>query len=333
MKKWTKIKRYWCQLCFIAFALTSTSSSAMQQVYHVYVVYQENITSHREIVRVLKNNALKERVDGLFFVTLENINTLDTIRASDNVSVLFVPLGTRVTEALVEKNHSHPILSTAIPRLSYELLKERFEQTRSRHESNWFSAIFIDQPLARNLNLIQALLPGARRIGAAIGNENAFLESALRSEINDRRLRLSLGKVTNDAQLIPILNQVLDQSDVFLGIVDPVVLSRTSANKVLQTAYRWRVPLIGISPAYTRAGALGSIYSSPSQIGVHLLETIKKLKTNRSNVPQPSSPLRFSIAINYQVAEALGLQLKSEEQLIEQLRAMEQPKLQELNDD
>jgi ABC-type uncharacterized transport system substrate-binding protein len=109
---------------------------------------------------------------------------------------------------------------------------------------------------------------------------------------------------------------VLAQSDVMLGVVDPLVFSRTSAQSVLLTAYRRRVPLIGISSAYVDAGALAAVYSTPAQIGRQLAELIEQFSQNpTAKLPPPQYPKYFSVAVNYQAAEVLGLDIDDEENL------------------
>jgi hypothetical protein len=55
--------------------------------------------------------------------------------------------------------------------------------------------------------------------------------------------------------------------DALLAVPDPLVFNSQTAANILAAAYRRRIPLIGFSPAYTRAGALVSLYSTPDQIG------------------------------------------------------------------
>ena len=114
------------------------------------------------------------------------------------------------------------------------------------------------------------------------------------------------------------MDRVLDKTDVMLGLVDPIVFNRTSARNVLLTAYRWKVPLVGISPAYVRSGAIAAVYSTPAQLGAQVSEIIRDtIHENGQAIPTIQYPKYFRVAVNYQVAESMGLYIASEDELQE----------------
>ena len=237
---------------------------------------------------------------------------------------LIVVIGTNATLEVTSLALETPVISVAIPKSSYEEIKIRYQQDTTIKRRGDFSAIFLDQPVKRKLNLVKALLPEAKRVGVVLGPGTTKLENEIRSSSKGYDFELEVGRVQSEDNLIDTLDTVLDKSDVMLGFVDPVVFSRKSARNVLLTAYRWRVPLIGISPAYVKNGALASVHSTPEQIGKQLSEVlVQYLTEDKKEVPQADYTKYFSVSVNYQVAEALGIFAQPEDKLTQTLQRME----------
>ena len=101
-----------------------------------------------------------------------------------------------------------------------------------------------------------------------------------------------------------------------------MVVSRDTAQSLLLTTYRANIPVIAFSHAYVRAGALAAVYSTPEQIGQQTGEAILRLNQSGSwNLPKPQYPKYFSVSVNSQVARSLGLEIESEQVLVEKLKS------------
>jgi ABC-type uncharacterized transport system substrate-binding protein len=105
-------------------------------------------------------------------------------------------------------------------------------------------------------------------------------------------------------------------------VVDPLVFNRRNAQSVLLTAYRYRVPLIGVSPAYVRAGAVAAVHTSAAQIGQQLGETIATLANGALRaLPPPQYPKYVSVTVNEQVARSLQVPIGDVRRIENQLEA------------
>jgi hypothetical protein len=110
--------------------------------------------------------------------------------------------------------------------------------------------------------------------------------------------------------LFGALQALLPDVDALLAVPDPAVFNSQTAANILAAAYRRRIPMIGFSPAYTRAGALVSLYSTPAQVG-----TRRRNCARRSAVrilPPPQWPRDFVVRVNQDVSRSLGLTLVEE---------------------
>lgn len=288
----------------------------------VVVVIDPTHAAHRELVEGLQN-ALRR--NGPRAATLEMLDLLEpTHRArSGNLPAadLYVAAGTEATAELASLAPERgPILSVLVPRLSFEGLDAERAGGNPRPRSR--SAIFLDQPFERQLDLIRLVLPASRRVGVALGPATSGYAAELARAGAARGLRLQPQLLAPGDNLVRELDRLLAESDALLGVVDPLVFNRANAHKILLTAYRHRVPLIGVSPAYVRAGALAAVYSTPEQIGRELGELIAQWNGTRPvELPAPRYPRYFSVTVNRQVAASLGLALAADEQLARQLGA------------
>jgi putative ABC transport system substrate-binding protein len=108
---------------------------------------------------------------------------------------------------------------------------------------------------------------------------------------------------------------------LLLAIPDTAIYNGGSIQNVLLASYRQRVPLIGFSPAYVRAGAMLALYSTPTQIGSQTARTARALLAD-APVQALQSPVEFVVNVNVNVARSLGFRL-SEDALRLQLQNRE----------
>jgi putative ABC transport system substrate-binding protein len=210
-----------------------------------------------------------------------------------------------------------PLLAVMVPRLAFERTADP-----ARLRAGQLSAVFLDQPSARQVELAQLAIPSLRSLGVLMGGESKAHASALEKAARERSVQLVARQVAADG-LFLALQALLPEVDVLLALPDPGVFNSQTIANILAATYRRRIPLIGFSPAYSRAGALFSLYSTPEQIGTRGGEVLRQSFASRS-LPAPQWPREFKVAVNQDVARSLELRL-DEAQLVEALRQKERP--------
>lgn len=210
-----------------------------------------------------------------------------------------------------------PLLSILVPRLAFERLADS-----ARLRAGTVSAVFLDQPPGRQLDLIRLALPAARSVGILIGGESKEQLPALEKAGRERGVELVVSSAAQ-GDLFAALQAVLPDAGVLLALPDPGVFNSQTAANILTAAYRRKVPLVGFSPAYVKAGALLSLYSTPAQVGARGGEMLRHALAARS-LASPQWPREFSVSVNQDVARSLGYVL-DEIRLGEQLRQKERP--------
>lgn len=275
----------------------------------ILVIYNSGQAFHRKLVDSTRVWLQKNSFRDLNTVFINPQGAAEYLRKNSNRIRLVVSIGTASTSTILSLHTGLPVYSVAIPQLSFDELKKH-QANGSSDQPDPFNALYLDQPLQRRLDLIADILPDAKKIALLLGSTSNIYENTIHGEIKRRQWQLMSTVVTQQSQIISSLDQILDSSDVMLGLADPLVFNRASSRKILLTAYRWRVPLIGISAAYVRAGALAALSSTPSQLGRQLAEILHQYVRSSGAIMPPSQfPKYFDVSINYQVAESFGLHI------------------------
>ena len=231
---------------------------------------------------------------------------------------IFVALGTDAANALAKADTRAPVLCTLLPRSSFE----RALRTNGRKSSSQFSALYLDQPISRQLELIRLALPEARRIGVLWGAESQVYAPFLKAQIQAHGLELSEMTVGSNELLFPALKRVLEDADLLLAVADPQLFNSSSIQNILLTSFRARVPLVAFSPAYVRAGALLALHVTPTQMGLQAAAMTRNVLQGKALPATPVYSQDFSVTVNEHVARSLGLSLDAAA-LRERLRSRE----------
>lgn len=231
---------------------------------------------------------------------------------------LYVALGTEACASLARATPAPaPVLCALLPRASFE----RVLREAGRRAGASFSALYLNQPLGRQLDLVRLALPQARRVGVLWGPDSQANEAQLQAAAQTRGMRVLGVPVRGDEPVYSSLRKVLEESDLLLALADPQIYNSGSIQNILLASFRAQVPMLAFSPAYVRAGALMAVYSTPAQIGQQAGVLARGVLAGQP-LGQPQHPLQFEVNVNEHVARSLGLKLDAEN-LAEQLRRLE----------
>lgn len=228
---------------------------------------------------------------------------------------LIVAAGSEAFRQALRRGGNLPVLATLLPRRSYERLLQDNGQSGGRS-----SAIYLDQPLARQAAFVRLLLPAQRKVALLYSPETQAQLNAVRHGFTQAGFSLSSEEVLDEDQLLGQLNNLLGRSDLLLAIPDSSLYRREQIKPILMSSYRLQKPVIAFSAAFVHAGALAAIYSSPAQAARQAAELLQQHGTQ---LPPPQPPAQFAIAINRNVAQALNLTLPDEDELRSKLTERE----------
>ncbi len=168
---------------------------------------------------------------------------LGPLRAEDattlNACALIITLGARTAHGIAALAPRSLVLHTLLPRSAYERLPLRPEDARR------VSAIFIDQPASRQIELLRIALPEWQRVALLVGPESLDMGQRLQLAARDRRLRPALAQISDESELYPTLQRTLGEPGILLAVPDSTVYNNRTISNILLTAYHHRSPVVG----------------------------------------------------------------------------------------
>ena len=195
-----------------------------------------------------------------------------------------VGIGKRASAFLLERKDRVPVLSTLIPRLSFDDMLREYGSGNPHPEKKVF-AVYMDQSPARHVALAKRLSPQWRNMVLPIGPER----EALSEEYADAALKNGISVkaviVAGAADFIDAIEGNSPIGGAILSVFDPKIISPTTTKQMLYYSYRHRIPLFGYSSSLVSAGALASIYSTPHQVAVSAADLIEDMLRLGENQP------------------------------------------------
>ncbi len=233
---------------------------------------------------------------------------------SSNSPSLTVAIGTPALEkALVEA--SSPILSLLVPRSTYE----RLASGKSR-----VSALYLDQPLTRQLQLLKLALPGLKKAGVPLGPVSRESRKSLGSAVRDSGVLVDSPLIDRSSDLYSALTELAVDSQAFILLPDPLVAQRSNLQNFFLHTYRLKKPVLAYSAPLAKTGAVLALFATPTQMGEEAADWIRQSWMDGVfRLGEPRYPERFSIAINRTVARSLDIELPSEQVLSDRLGALQ----------
>ena len=294
-----RLAGFWAGLAY--FGATPIAHGA-----HLAVVLSDDSAPYQEVYE-----AIRTRVDD-HNITASRIDAGAATDAALNAR-LVVAVGVRAAESVANLAGRAPVLVVLVPKDWYQKTG-RQRLTGNAHRA--VSALYLDQPYARQAHLISLAFPEVKRVGVLVSAAQAAVPEEIGKALRKEGLTLIAEVLEPDQKLIEPLERVFIKSDLMLAVPDAEVFNRTTAQSVLLTSYRYHDPIVGYSHSLMRAGALISLYSTPGQIGRQAAEIIvKQFESAHGQLPEPVYPRYFSVGVNQQVARSLGFNVLPEAEL------------------
>jgi len=236
-----------------------------------------------------------------------------------------VTMGAQALEATLASQTQRPIFSVLIRRHVFNQLLQKYKRTTHNPELP-ISALYLDQPPSRQFRLITTLFPVSQTLPvgllmhtSALGENHSFNNVHVPKGI--MLITAYMNQYDNPSEA---LEELLKDSQVLLALPDSGLYNAKTARGILLTAYHNRIPVIAYSRTFVNNGALAAVYSTPKQIAHQTAQTIAQiLRHDPCLLPEPLFPSEFSIAVNYQVANSLGLTIPNEGSLHKVLQEQE----------
>ncbi|MEO6028081.1 MAG: ABC transporter substrate-binding protein [Candidatus Binatia bacterium] len=171
------------------------------------------------------------------------------------------------------------------------------------------TGVSLDLPLESQFASLHRLLPAATKVGVLFHpGETGAIAAAAASAATKSGLTLVTREVAEAGEAVTALNGLMEEVDVVWAIADGHVFTPQTTPALILATLRRRVPLIGLSTAHVRSGALAALYCDYRDVGAQTGEVVQRvLRGDRVDAIPVESPRRSDLAVNQRTAELLGL--------------------------
>ncbi len=286
--------------------LTIVVGDVTAQSGRIVVLSGQDLKPYQEVLAGLQQSLTKQGINLSIEVHSLQGNQRKTQEVLADVkrngARLVVTLGSAATQAAVREVSHLPILATMI-----------MSATDIQTAPN-ATAVVLDFSLDMQLEWLKRILPGAGTVGILFSpQENQAKVTAAIPLVKDAGLKLMPQAVDSPRALPDALDNISRSVDVLWGISDSMVMTPHTAEAILLSTLRNKIPLIGLSTSWVKAGALYALDRDYLDIGLQCGEIVGRVvggTTPGSLTPVP--PRKVTYAVNLKTAAVIDLELPPE---------------------
>ena len=168
------------------------------------------------------------------------------------------------------------------------------------------SGALIEVPVTMKIAGIKKVFPNAKKIGILYSSNSAAAYEEISAECEKQGLTLNAKPVNSESEFADTLNSVLSGSDCFLVIADVKVYFSQTVKLLLLESINKKVPVIGLSSFFTKAGAVMSFDCDYKDLGRQAGEIAAKMLSGESGI-KPVRPRKYRYSLNLAAAEKMGI--------------------------
>lgn len=201
-----------------------------------------------------------------------------------------IAIGTEAAAAVAAQPPAAPVVSSMILRADAA-------------PGRALSTVSLDVPPGQLVGAMQRAFPGASRLGIIRGPSSAHVKS--------ESGRLQLADCPRAEDLLKTFLGFKGKVEFVACMPDGALYNSSTVKPLVLASLQNRLPLIGYSEGFARAGAVLAVYPDYRDVGALAAETARKLLAGQ-DVPSLIAPRRFRSAVNQRVVRLLGLSYQAD---------------------
>ncbi len=298
-----------CICCFLLFLSSTVQADNSEK--NIAIVYLQDKGFSQLLIEHLEKD-LNEKKFNVIKIPVQHALNIQ-LQEQD----LIIALGSKVTKILLESAINKPTLSLLVPKDFSDVLE------KSHPDVTHWSRLLIDQPIKRHFALISAILGPHHKTGLLLGPRAQQSESLFEQAAAESEQSLTTLYIDQRDQLTLALKSLSKEADVLLALPDPRIYNKSTTRSILLSSYRYKLPIIGFSKAYVKAGAIAAIYSKPEQISTQAANISDQFFDKNYFEKKVYYPTYFSVSLNHKVARSMNIRLPESSVIIEQMKKSE----------
>jgi putative ABC transport system substrate-binding protein len=222
---------------------------------------------------------------------------------------MILTIGSSATETIAQRVKDIPVVfSLVLPSSGGGVL----EEIRNSHDNITGSSMEI--PIRTQFAKIRQVLPTARRMGVLYDPEvtGTVVDNASRVAAG-MGLELVMLPVGSEKDLLAVTSDLSSRMDVLWSVADSTVFSPSGLRQVLLATLRGRVPFVGLSPSFVKAGALLALSVDYQDVGRQSGEQALRILAGEepSQIPV-TTPRSLSLSLNLNTAKQIQVTIQDE---------------------
>ena len=165
-------------------------------------------------------------------------------------------------------------------------------------------------PVEQSILLFKQLSPQVRRVGMLYSPaKTGYLVRDAEAVAREHGIQLVTREVRSPKEAIPALETLQEAVDALWILPDETVLAPAVVQQMLLLSYRKKLPLLGLSEAQARMGALLSLsFASGEDIGRQAGDLANSILAGKAAAAVPYTTARqVKLTVNLKAAQKLGL--------------------------
>jgi len=210
-------------------------------------------------------------------------------------------LGTKTATIAQNTFPDTPVLATMI-------LRETVLDPKTNN-----TIILVQFSVEVQLQWLQKFLPRVRRVGILYNpDQNSHWIKEAEKVSQGKNIEIVPFAINSAKQLKAGLKYISRNADVLLAIPDQTVYSGKTAKEVLLFSYRKRIPFIGLSSSWVKAGALYALGIDYRDLGRQAAELANNILTGKSVGKTSVYPEKIIYTLNSRTMDHLRLDINDD---------------------
>ncbi len=265
----------------------------------VVIIISREAEAYQQVTTNFEAEMRKQRPEIQFVQMSSSDVKKDLLSIKETQTALVFALGSDSVRKASQQLSDRPMLATMI--LGNNALQGQTHAT----------AITLDMPIVKQLQWHQRFLPEAKRVGVLYNPQSNQKWVDQASRIADKLgLEIVAVKVKSPQDITSALKSLNNRVDSILAIPDKMVYSSNTAKVVLLFSFRNRIPFIGLSGAWVKAGALYALDWDYSDLGRQSADiALKILNGTKPEKIKPDVPGKSVYQLNLKTAKHMKLKI------------------------
>lgn len=211
---------------------------------------------------------------------------------------LIVSIGSIATSAALKKVENIPVIAGLV--LNRQEIKDKSNVT----------GVSLEFPVDLQLQWLSRILPDFKNVGTIYSPHFAQRIMEAHPIAQKLGLRLHAESITAPSQLPFALDSLAKRAEVLWAIPDEMVFNHETAKHFLLFSFRNRIPVVGLSDAWVKAGALYALGWDFKDMGMQCGEMAAAVLKGAPPKSIPlASPRKVRVVLNLRTAQALKIKI------------------------